>query len=153
MDFEDNIKRLELELPNAANPVGAYVAARKVSNLLFISGQISIDKNGKLITGKIGKELNIEKGYEAAKRCGLSIIAQAKKACGNDLSKIISCIKLTGYVNSTNDFTEQPKIINGASDIVSSIFGEHGKHARAAVSCNSLPLNVSVEVDAIFEIK
>ena len=85
MDFEDNIKRLELELPNAANPVGAYVAARKVSNLLFISGQISIDKNGKLITGKIGKELNIEQGYEAAKRCGLSIIAQAKKACGNDL--------------------------------------------------------------------
>jgi enamine deaminase RidA (YjgF/YER057c/UK114 family) len=152
MNFEDNIKKLKLELPNAADPVGSYVAARKISGLLYISGQISIDKNGKLITGKLGKDLDIEQGYEAAKRCGLSIVAQVKKACENDLSKIKSCIKLTGYVNSTSDFIDQPKIINGASDIISAIFGENGKHARAAVSCNSLPLNVSVEVDALFEI-
>ena len=111
-----------------------------------------MNDNGKLIKGKIGKELNVEQGYEAAKRCGLSIISQAKKACQEDLSKIKSCIKLTGYVNSTDDFIEQPKVINGASDLISSVFGEIGKHTRAAVSVNSLPLGVAVEVDAIFEL-
>ena len=105
-----------------------------------------------IIKGKIGKDLDTEAGYNAAKRCALSIIAQVKKACDNDLSKIKSCAKLTGYVNSTNDFTEQPKIINGASDLISSIFGDIGKHTRAAVSTNSLPLGVAVEVDAIFEL-
>ena len=97
--------------------------------------------------------MNTEAGYEAAKRCALSIIAQVKKACDNDLSKVKSCIKLTGFVNSTDSFTEQPKIINGASDLIASIFGEIGMHTRAAVSTNSLPLGVSVEVDAIFELK
>jgi len=97
--------------------------------------------------------LNTEAGYEAAKRCALNIIAQVKKACDNDLSKVKSCIKLTGFVNSTDSFTEQPKIINGASDLIVSIFGEIGMHTRAAVSTNSLPLGVSVEVDAIFELK
>ena len=127
--------------------------ATKISgNQIFISGQISIDENGNLIKGKLGKELNVEEGYEAAKRCGLSIISQLKKACKNDLSKVSSCIKITGYVNSTNDFTEQPKVINGASDLISKIFGDKGAHARAAVSTNSLPLGVAVEVDAIFEI-
>ena len=111
-----------------------------------------MNDNGELIKGKIGKELNVEQGYEAAKRCGLSIISQAKKACQEDLSKIKSCIELTGYVNSTDDFIEQPKVINGASDLISSVFGEIGKHTRAAVSVNSLPLGVAVEVDAIFEL-
>ena len=97
--------------------------------------------------------MNTEAGYEAAKRCALSIIAQVKKACDNDLSKVKSCIKLTGFVNSTDSFTEQPKIINGASDLIASIFGEIGMHTRAAVSTNSLPLGVSVEVDAMFELK
>ena len=101
---------------------------------------------------KLGKDLDTETGYEAAKRCGLSIVAQAKKACDEDLSKIKSCIKLTGFVNSTEDFTEQPKVINGASDLIALIFGEAGMHTRAAVSVNSLPLGVSVEVDAIFEL-
>jgi enamine deaminase RidA (YjgF/YER057c/UK114 family) len=132
--------------------VGSYVAARIVGKLLYISGQISINEDGKLITGKLGKDLNTDTGYNAAKRCGLSIVAQAKKACNEDLSKIKSCIKLTGFVNSTEDFIEQPKVINGASDLIASIFGEAGMHTRAAVSVNSLPLGVSVEVDAIFEL-
>ena len=128
------------------------MAARIVGKLLYISGQISINEDGKLITGKLGKDLDTDTGYNAAKRCGLSIVAQAKKACNEDLSKIKSCIKLTGFVNSTEDFIEQPKVINGASDLIASIFGEAGMHTRAAVSVNSLPLDVSVEVDAIFEL-
>jgi len=152
MVFEDNIKKHNLILPNAADPVGSYVAAKIVGKLLYISGQISISEDGKLITGKLGKDLDTDTGYNAAKRCGLSIVAQAKKACNEDLSKIKSCIKLTGFVNSTEDFIEQPKVINGASDLIASIFGEAGMHTRAAVSVNSLPLGVSVEVDAIFEL-
>ena len=153
MTIEANIKKLNIKLPNAADPVGSYLATKVVGKLLYISGQISMNDNGELIKGKIGKELNVEQGYEAAKKCGLSIISQAKKACQEDLSKIKSCVKLTGYVNSTDNFTDQPKIINGASDLISSVFGEIGKHTRAAVSVNSLPLGVAVEVDAIFEIK
>ena len=152
MSFEENIKNLKINLPDAKAPVGSYVATKIIGKLLFISGQISINENGELIKGKIGKELTTEDGYNAAKRCGLSIISQVKNACDNDLSKIRSCIKLTGYVNSSEDFVEQPKVINGASDIIVTIFGDAGMHTRAAVSTNSLPLGVSVEVDAIFEL-
>ena len=152
MSFEEKIKELKIVLPEAKAPVGSYIAAKKVGNLLFISGQISINSNGELIKGKIGKDLSLEDGYNAAKNCGLSIISQVKKACDDDLSKVKSCIKLTGFVNSTDDFIDQPKIINGASDLIASVFGEAGMHTRAAVSTNSLPLGVAVEVDAIFEI-
>ena len=152
MNFDQKIKELNINLPEAAAPVGSYVAAKISGKMLFISGQISIDENGKLIKGKIGKDLNTDDGYMAAKRCALSIVAQVKKACGNDLSKIKSCIKLTGFVNSIDDFIEQPKVINGASDLITSIFGDKGMHTRAAVSANSLPLGVAVEVDAIFEL-
>ena len=152
MCIRDSIKNLKIDLPDAKAPVGSYVATKIVGKLLFVSGQISINENGELIKGKIGKELTTEDGYSAAKRCGLSIISQVKNACDNDLSKIRSCIKLTGYVNSTEDFIEQPKVINGASDIIASIFGDAGMLTRAAVSTNSLPLGVSVEVDAIFEL-
>jgi enamine deaminase RidA (YjgF/YER057c/UK114 family) len=152
MNFESKIKELNIVLPKAADPVGSYVAAKITKNLLYISGQISIDENGNLIKGKIGKELSTEDGYNAAKRCALNIIAQAKKACNDDLSKIKSCIKLTGFVNSTDNYIEQPKVINGASDLIKSVFGDAGMHTRAAVSTNSLPLGVSVEVDAIFEL-
>ena len=150
--IEDKLKKLNIILPEPKAPVGAYVATKIVGKLLFISGQISIDENTKLITGKIGKDLNLDQGYNAAKRCGLSIIAHVKSACGGDLDKIKSCVKLTGYVNSTDDFKDQPKIINGASDIIAKIFDEKGEHTRAAISVNSLPLGVAVEVDAIFEI-
>ena len=152
MSFEENIRNLKIDLPDAKAPVGSYVATKIVGKLLFVSGQISINENGELIKGKIGQELTTEDGYNAAKRCGLSIISQVKNACNNDLSKIKSCIKLTGYVNSTDDFIEQPNVINGASDIIVSIFADAGMHTRAAVSTNSLPLGVSVEVDAIFEL-
>ena len=152
MNFEKKLEELKIILPEPKSPVGSYVATKIVGNFLFISGQISIAENGELITGKVGKELSTQKGYEAAKRCGLSIIAQAKMACGGNLSKIKSCIKLTGFVNSTEEFTEQPKVINGASDLIKSIFGDAGFHTRAAVSASSLPLGVSVEVDAIFEL-
>ena len=153
MSFENKIKELNIKLPKAADPVGSYVATKIIGNLLFISGQISINENGELIKGKVGKDLDTEAGYNAAKRCALSIVAQVKKACNDDLSKIKSCVKLTGFVNSTDDFTDQPKVINGASDLIASIFGDAGMHTRAAVSTNSLPLGVSVEVDAIFELK
>ncbi len=153
MSYENKIKELNLNLPKAANPVGSYMATKIVGNLLFISGQISMDEKGNLIKGKVGKDLNTEEAYKAAQRCALSIVSQAKKACGNDLSKIKSCIKLTGFVNSTNEFIEQPKVINGASDLIVSIFGDAGMHTRAAVSTNSLPLGVAVEIDAIFELK
>ena len=143
---------IKVKLPEAPDPVGSYVATKISGNLLFVSGQISIDENGKLIQGKVGNELTTEEGYKAAERCALNLIAQAKKACGNDLTKIKSCIKLTGYVNSTDNFTEQPKVINGASDTIAKVFGENGMHTRAAVSVNSLPLGVAVEVDGIFEL-
>ena len=152
MQAAENIKKLNIILPEAKAPVGNYVATKISGKLLFISGQVSIDQNGELIKGKLGKDLDTEAGYNAAKRCALSIVAQVKEACKGDLSKVNSCIKLTGFVNSTNDFIEQPKVINGASDLIASIFDESGMHTRAAVSTNSLPLGVSVEVDAIFEL-
>ena len=152
MSFEQKIEELKINLPKASAPVGSYVATKISGKLLFISGQISIDENGKLIKGKLGKDFNVDDGYNAAKRCALSIVAQLKEACNNDLSKIKSCVKLTGFVNSTENFIDQPKVINGASDLIASIFGDVGMHTRAAVSVNSLPLGVAVEVDAIFEL-
>ena len=152
MNFEDKIKELKIELPEAKPPVGNYVATKIVGNLLYVSGQVSINSNGELIKGKVGKDLTTDEAYKAAERCGISIISQVKKACEGDLSRVKSCIKLTGFVNSTDDYTDQPKVINGASDLIVSIFGEAGMHTRAAVSVNSLPLGVAVEVDAIFEL-
>ena len=152
MSLDDKIRELNIKLPEAKAPVGNYVATKIVANLLYISGQISIDENGELIKGKVGLDLDTEKAYQAAKRCALSIISQAKQACGGNLSKIKNCVKLTGFVNSTDEFVDQPKVINGASDLIAQVFGESGMHTRAAVSTNSLPLGVAVEVDAIFEI-
>ena len=152
MSENERIKELNIQLPKPKDPVGAYVASKIVGKLLFISGQISTDEKGTLIKGKLGEDLTTEDGYKAAKRCALSIISHAKSACKDDLTKIKSCIKLTGYVNSADNFTEQPKVINGASELITSIFGDKGMHARAAVSVNGLPLGVAVEVDAIFEI-
>ena len=152
MDYKENLKKLNLKLPEAKSPVGNYVATKISGKMLFVSGQISIDEKGQLIKGKVGKDLDLESGYNAAKRCALSIISQIMKACDNDIAKIKSFIKLTGFVNSTDDFNDQPKVINGASDLIVSVFGDSGMHTRAAVSVNSLPLGVAVEVDAIFEL-
>ena len=133
MSANENLEKLKIKLPEAKAPVGNYVATKISGKMLFISGQISIDENGQLIKGKIGKDLDTDAGYNAAKRCALSIVAQVKKACDNDLSKIKSCIKLTGFVNSTDDFTEQPKVINGASDLIASVFGNDLKSRRVTV--------------------
>ena len=152
MSIEARLKKLNIKLPEPKDPVGSYVAAKIVKNLLYISGQISINEKGEILKGKIGKDLDINQGYDAAERCGLAIISQVRKACNKDLSKVKSCIKLTGYVNSTDDFVDQPKVINGASEIIAKVFEEKGFHTRAAISSNSLPLGVAVEVDAIFEI-
>ena len=148
----DNLKKLKLEIPDAPDPVGAYVAFKIVGNLLYISGQLPIGADGKIIKGKIGKELTLEEGQSAARLCVINILAQAKKAMGGDLSKIKNCIKITGFVNSTDEFKDQPKVINTASELLASVFGENGKHTRAAVSSNSLPLGIAVEIDAIFEV-
>ena len=153
MNTEDKLKELNINLPKAPDPVGAYVAFKKIDKLLFISGQLPIDMDGNMIKGKIGKDLTLEEGQKASKLCVLNIIAQAKKAMDGDLNKIKNCIKITGFVNSTDNFTDQPKIINPASETLSSVFGNNGKHARAAVSTNSLPLGAAVEIDAIFEVE
>ena len=152
MTFQENIKKNSIILPNAPDPVGSYVASKILGNLLFISGQISMDEKGNLIKGKLGNDLSTEDGYKAAERCALSIVSQANKILKNDLNKIKSCVKLVGFVNSNENYTEQPKVINGASDTIVKIFGDKGMHTRAAVSVNSLPLGVAVEVDAIFEL-
>jgi len=148
----NNLKKLNISIPDAPSPVGAYVAFKKVNNFLFISGQLPIDLNGKIIKGKIGKDLTLDDGQKAARLCVINILAQVKKATANDLEKIKSCIKITGYVNSIDDFTDQPKVINPASETLTAVFGDNGKHTRAAVSVNSLPLGAAVEIDAIFEI-
>ena len=152
MSVEEKIKQLNIEIPKSPKPVGAYVAFRIVNKLVYISGQISFDQNGNLIKGKVGSELSLEKGQEAAKACATNIISQLKSACNGDLEKVKSCIKINGYVNSTDNFLDQPKVINAASELIVNVFGEKGKHARAAVSVNSLPLGAAVEIESIFEI-
>jgi len=152
MTIENKLKELNIELPNAPDPVGAYVAFKKIGNLLFISGQLPISKDGEMIKGKIGAGLDLEDGQRASKLCVINILAQVKKALGGDLNKVKNCIKITGFVNSTDDFKDQPKVINPASETLSTVFGANGKHARAAISTNSLPLGAAVEIDAIFEI-
>ena len=150
--IEQNINKLGLAIHDAPAPIGAYVAFKIVNKFLYISGQVSVDSNGKFIKGKVGKDIDLKEGQEAAKLCAINIIAQAKKACNGNLEKISSCIKITGYVNSSDEFIDQPKVLNGASELISAVFGEKGKHTRAAISVNSLPLGVSVEIDAIFEL-
>ena len=152
MDIEKKLKELSIELPNAPDPVGAYVAFKKVNNLLFISGQLPISNDGKMIKGQIGKDLTLEDGQKASKLCVINILAQVKKALNGDLNNIKNCVIISGFVNSTDDFKNQPKVINPASETLSAVFGDKGKHARVAISANSLPLGAAVEIDAIFEI-
>ena len=148
---EKKLSELNIQLPKAPDPVGAYVAFKIIGKLLFISGQLPIDIKGKIIKGKIGEDLTLEEGQAASKLCVANILAQAKKAMNGDLNKIKNCVKITGFVNSADNFIDQPKVINPASETLSAVFGESGKHTRAAISTNALPLGVAVEIDAIFE--
>ncbi len=152
MNTSKKLSDLGINVPDAPAPVGSYVAFKKVGTLLYISGQLPISIDGKMLKGKLGKDLSLEDGQQASRLCLINILAQAKKAMNGDLDKIKNCIKITGFVNSSNDFIDQPKVINPASEILSNVFGENGKHTRAAVSTNSLPLGAAVEIDAIFEI-
>lgn len=149
--YEDNLKSAGITLPNAPAPAANYVPFVVVGDLVYISGQISADASG-LITGKLGDDFTVDQGQAAARVCGINLIAQLKAACGGDLSRLKRVVKLGGFVNSTLDFTDHPKVVNGASDLMAEIFGDAGAHARAAVGCSSLPLGVAVEVEGIFQI-
>lgn len=150
--IEKNLSELSITLPKVSAPVANYVPYVKVGKLIFISGQLPMEEGKVKFTGKLGADFDTEDGAEAAKLCALNIVAQLKSAIGS-LRKVKRCVKLTGFVNSTPDFTAHPQVINGASDIIVKLFGEKGKHARAAVGVSSLPLGASVEVEAIFEIE
>ncbi|HJO75542.1 MAG TPA: RidA family protein [Rhodospirillales bacterium] len=143
---------LGIELPEPAAPAANYIPFVVTGNLIFVSGQVTV-WNGELRhVGRLGENIDIDEGYQAARLCGLNLIAQAKAAALGDLNKIKRVIKLGGFVNSTPDFTDQPKVINGASDLMAEVFGEPGKHARFAVGAPTLPLGVAVEVDGVFEL-
>lgn len=148
---EENLKKLGYELPEAPAPAANYLPFVVTGNNLYVSGQISQNENGP-IRGKLGADMGVEAGADAARRCALSLLAQAKAACGGDLSRVKRVVKLTGFVNSTADFTDQPKVINAASDLLVEVMGDAGRHARSAVSAASLPLGVAVEIEGIFEI-
>lgn len=149
--IETRLAELGLILPEAPAPAANYVPYVISGNLVFVSGQISMTSEG-LITGKVGADLTVEEGAAAAKTCALSLLAQAKAACGGDLGRLKRVVKLTGFVNSTPEFTDQPKVINGASDALVEILGDAGRHSRSAVSAGALPLGVAVEIEGIFEI-
>lgn len=152
MSIEDKLAARGLTLPEAPAPAANYVPYVVAGDMVYVSGQISADENG-LITGKLGAELDVDAGKKAAERCALSLLAQVKAACGGDLSRLQRVVKLGAFVNSTEAFTEQPQVINGASDILVELLGDAGRHARAAVSSPSLPLGVAVEIDGVFQIK
>ena len=153
MSISDKLIELRIDLSNPPKAVGSYLAFIKVDKLIYISGQLPIQKDGTIIKGKVGKDINLDQASEAAYCCGLNILKQLNSATDNNLENIKNCIKITGYVNSVDSFQDQPKIINSVSELLVNVFGVNGKHSRAAVSVNSLPLGASVEVDAIFEVK
>ena len=150
-EIEAKLDAMGLSLPDAAAPAANYIPFVRVGDVLHVSGQISM-QDGALITGKVGAELTVEEGAAAAQTCALSLLAQVKAACGGDLTKLKRVVKLVGFVNSTPDFTDQPKVINGASDFFVEVLGDAGRHARSAVSAGALPLSVAVEIEGIFEL-
>ena len=152
MSITARLAELGIELPEANAPAANYIPYVQVGDLLFVSGQISI-RDGDLVTGKVGADLSVEEGADAARLCGLSLLSQVKAACGGDLDRLVRVVKLTGFVNSTPDFTDQPKVINGCSDFLVEALGDAGRHSRSAVSAGALPLGVAVEIEGIFQIK
>ncbi|MGH1463842.1 MAG: RidA family protein [Cognatishimia sp.] len=150
--FEAKLAEMGVTLPDAPAPAANYVSYVVVGDMLQVSGQIASGPEG-LITGKLGADMDIEAGAAAAKSCAISLLAQVKAACGGDLDRLVRVVKLTAFVNSTADFTDQPKVVNGASDFLVEALGEAGSHARSAVSAASLPLGVAVEIDGLFQIK
>lgn len=151
MSINERLAELGIVLPDAPAPAANYVPYVQVGNILYVSGQISSGPDG-LITGKLGADMDVEAGALAAKSCAISLLAQVNAACGGDMDRLVRVIKLTGFVNSTPDFTDQPKVINGCSDFMVEALDDRGKHSRSAVSAASLPLGVAVEIEGIFEI-
>ncbi len=151
-EVDARLAELGIEVPEAAAPVANYVGYVRSGNLVFVSGQLPLADGAFKFQGKVGAEFSVEQGQEAARICAINIIAQLKAACGGDLDRVQHIVKLGGFVSSTPEFTDQPKVINGASDLMVAVFGDAGKHTRAAVSAGALPLGVAVEVDAIAEI-
>lgn len=149
--IESRLGEIGVTLPAAPAPAANYVPFVRTGNLLFVSGQISQGPGG-LITGKLGADMDVAHGAAAARACGLSLIAQARAALDGDLDRVVRVVKLTGFVNSTAEFTDQPKVINGCSDLLVEVFGDAGRHSRSAVSAAALPLGVAVEIEAIFEV-
>ena len=151
MDINSTLIDKGIFLPDAPPPAANYIPFVKIDKLVFISGQVSQNEDG-FIKGVLGKDLDVEQGYSAARQCGISLLAQLKNAVNGDLNRVAKVVKLGGFVNSALDFTEQPSVINGASDLFVELFGEKGRHARTAVGAN-LPLGVAVEIDGIFEVE
>jgi len=149
--FETKLKELGITLPDAPAPAANYVPFVQVGDIVYVSGQISADTNG-FIKGKLGDDMTTEEGATAARACAINLLAQVKAACGGDLDRLVRVVKLTGFVNSTADYTDQPKVVNGASDLLAEALGEAGKHSRSAVSAASLPLGVAVEIEGIFQV-
>ena len=149
--FETKLKELGITLPDAPAPAANYVPFVQVGDIVYVSGQISADTNG-FIKGKLGDDMSTEEGAAAAKACAINLLAQVKAACGGDLDRLVRVVKLTGFVNSTADYTDQPKVVNGASDLLAEALGDAGKHSRSAVSAASLPLGVAVEIEGIFQV-
>lgn len=150
--FENRLAELGVHLPDAPAPAANYVPALVTDDLIFVSGQLPMTEAG-LIIGKLGDTLDVAQGAAAAKACAISLLAQAKAACGGDLDRVARVVKLTGFVNSTPDFTDQPAVINGASDFLVAALGDAGRHTRSAVSAAALPFGVAVEIEAIFQIE
>lgn len=150
--IEARLAELGVTLPDAPAPAANYVPFVTVGDIVHVSGQISQNAGG-LIKGRLGDDLSIEQGAEAAKCCAVSLLAQVKKACGGDLSRLVRVVKLTGFVNSTPEFIDQPKVINGASDFLVEVMGEAGQHARTAVGAVALPMDSAVEVEAVFQLR
>ncbi|HIF09010.1 MAG TPA: RidA family protein [Sneathiellales bacterium] len=146
------LEKLEMKLPIPAAPVANYVPFVVTGNLVFVSGQGAVGPNGLVYLGRVGDGISLEDGQKSARMCALNLIAQVKVACGGDLDRVVRCVRLGGFVNCTDEFTDQPKVINGASDLMVDVFGDAGRHARTAVGVNVLPLGLSVEVDGVFEI-